>query len=141
MRLGVIDASVALSWAASEEGVASARLLSSFRDGEVRLIAPSLWEYEVSNVLKRWVAQDRITELEGREALHYLLDLGIELFELRLTAERCWRLALKHQLTIYDAAYLALAEERGCELYTRDKRLAKAARETIPVQPAEEWEV
>jgi len=39
-------------------------------------------------------------------------------------------LALAHRLTIYDAAYLALAEQRGCPLFAADKRLMTAAEAT-----------
>ncbi|WP_019877466.1 type II toxin-antitoxin system VapC family toxin [Sporichthya polymorpha] len=38
---------------------------------------------------------------------------------------RAWE--LRHTLTVYDAAYVALAESLGCELLTCDRKLASAA--------------
>jgi predicted nucleic acid-binding protein len=39
--------------------------------------------------------------------------------------ERAW--ALRHNLTPYDAAYVALAEALGAPLLTADRRLARAS--------------
>lgn len=44
-----------------------------------------------------------------------------------------WELAQKYNRpTAYDASYLALAEDAGCELWTADGRLVKAAAGTLP---------
>jgi len=44
----------------------------------------------------------------------------------RLLAE-AFRIAMRHKITIYDALYIALAEERGASLLTRDERQRDAA--------------
>ena len=38
-----------------------------------------------------------------------------------------FRIAMRHKITIYDALYIALAEERGASLLTRDERQRDAA--------------
>jgi len=126
----VSDARFALSCVVPDEQASpeARRLLLAFHRREVDLAAPSLWEYEIANALRVSVARRRLTQQEASRALRWLLDLGISLREFAPIADRTWDLALEHQLTVYDAAYLALAEEHGCPLYTGDKRLAEAAR-------------
>jgi len=130
MDPAVIDASFALAWVLPDEQAAplAQRLLSAFDAGEVDLAAPSLWEYEVANALRASVARRRVTQQRASEALRSLLYSGISLHEFGPIADRAWNLALEHDLTVYDAAYLALAEERHCALHTRDRALAEAAR-------------
>lgn len=130
MGQAVIDASFALASVLPDEqaGRVWQQLLSAFRGGEVDLAAPSVWEYEVANALRLSVARGRLTEQRASVALRSLLGLGVTLWEFAPIADRTWDLALEYDLTVYDAAYLALAEEHGCPLYTGDKRLAEAAR-------------
>jgi predicted nucleic acid-binding protein len=53
-----------------------------------------------------------------------LLELNLELFSFEPFAERIWE--LRHNLTSYDAWYVAVAEALGLPLATLDMRLAKA---------------
>ena len=126
----MIDASLALSWVAPDEQASPdvRGILAALHNGEVRLLAPSLWEYEVANALRIGVARRRLAEEEASKALRWLLELGISLHGFHAIAHRAFELALEHDLTVYDAAYLALAEHQGCPLYTGDKRLAEVAR-------------
>lgn len=142
MRLVIIDASIALSWVLPDEDLSPSvtRLLLGFHAGGIELIAPSVWEYEVANALRVGVSRERISEEEGVEALRALLDLGISLRDFTPLAEAAWRLALARQLTVYDAAYLALAQQENCEFFTADKHLLKAAAETRLVRGVEEFE-
>lgn len=72
----------------------------------------------------------RIDEDERNDALTDLSDLEIQLDE--ESVERCWSitvtLAQLYQLTVYDAAYLELAQRRRLPLATLEQALAKAAR-------------
>lgn len=45
---------------------------------------------------------------------------------------RVWQ--LRHNLSAYDAAYVALAEILGATLMTRDRRLAEAAKSVITIE-------
>jgi predicted nucleic acid-binding protein len=127
----VVDASVALAWVLPEEeaGPEAIRLLLAFQGNQVQLLAPSLWEYEVANALRVGVTRGRLTAAEGAEARETLFELGIILHHFTETADLAWELAFAHQLSSYDAAYLALAQHHNCPLYTADKRLLSAAGE------------
>lgn len=106
------------------------RLLIAFQGNQVRLVAPSLWQYEIANALKIAVVRRRLNEEEGREALGSLFDLGVSLVDFRHIAVRAWQLAIERGVTVYDASYLALAEQRQCPCYSADRRLVRACADT-----------
>ena len=66
-----------------------------------------------------------IDERHGRDSLDDLAAMSIERHGHQPLLERIWR--LRHNLTAYDAAYLALAESLDAPLLTRDSALASAA--------------
>lgn len=125
----VLDASVVLKSYLPEEGSAQAQAI--FKDralGYVGLLAPSLMPYEVTNALLVALRKQRIDQARAEEILREFIKLGIPTRELGGLEERAWTLALEHQRTAYDAAYLALAEREGLQLVTGDKRLYHAVK-------------
>ncbi|MFN8622077.1 MAG: type II toxin-antitoxin system VapC family toxin [Chloroflexota bacterium] len=92
----------------------------------VALFAPTGFPLEVANGL---LVGQRRSPAEVRSHLRKVEGLEIELSDLssRQIAE-CISLAARHQLTLYDAAYLHLAIELEAELVTGDRALARAAR-------------
>lgn len=128
MRLAVVDASTALAWYLPDEVHARAalRLLDAFDQGRLQLLAPGLWEYEVLNGVTRAASRGRVTSGTGVATCRRLLGLGIRIIH-TLEVELIWRLCVQHSITAYDASYLALAEEYGCECYSVDQRLVRAA--------------
>lgn len=89
------------------------------------LAAPHLLPVEAGNILRRLSANREISEDAAALAHADLLDLRVALFPYALDAWRAWE--LRHDLTTYDAWYVALAESLEAELATLDKRLARAA--------------
>lgn len=117
----VVDASLiaALLFAEPEQPVAAQRLANC------RPVAPDLLPYELGNVavgkLRRGHAEDAL-----RAGLNDLDALDITLHV--VAAAPAFDLAARYGLTAYDAAYLALAAQLRCPLFTFDTRLAAAAR-------------
>lgn len=89
-----------------------------------QLLAPSLLPYEVANVLRRLQTSRRLTARHASVAFADLAILDIEFWDWALLAERVWQ--LRHNLSSYDAAYVALAERTDALLVTRDAALARA---------------
>jgi predicted nucleic acid-binding protein len=89
------------------------------------LHAPHLLDVEVAQVIRRFAAAGEIDDQRGRTALIDLADFPIRRYPHDLLLPRIWE--LRHNLTAYDAAYVALAEALDAPLLTRDKRLATAA--------------
>jgi predicted nucleic acid-binding protein len=118
----VIDASAVLE-VLLRTPAASAIEARLFAAGE-SLHAPHLLDVEVAQVLRCYQAAGSIDADRGREALADLVDLPIGRYPHHLFLPRIWE--LRHNVTAYDAAYLALAEALQAPLLTRDRRLAAA---------------
>ena len=110
----------------------AALLLDSGPDGQwvtravnaQEILAPALITYETANVIRRHELAGKISADQAAQAHADLLDLPIELWPYELLAARAWE--LRHNLSIYDAAYVALAETTDLTLVTLDKRLSNA---------------
>lgn len=119
----VVDASAALEalLGTSAAGAVRRRIL----DPAETLHAPHLLDLEVAQVLRRYAAAGRITPERGRLALADLDDLPLRRYGHAVLLPRVWE--LRHNLTVYDAAYVALAETLDATLLTCDLRIAGAA--------------
>ena len=89
------------------------------------LHAPHLIDVEVAQVIRRYAANGEIDGERGRMTLIDPADLPLRRYPHDLLLPRIWD--LRHNLTAYDAAYVALAEALDAPLLTRDRRLAAAA--------------
>jgi predicted nucleic acid-binding protein len=89
------------------------------------LHAPHLIDLEVAQVLRRYVRSAIISADRGAEALSDLVDFPLTRYPHFVLLPRVWQ--MRHDLTAYDAAYLALAEALDAALVTRDRALAKTA--------------
>lgn len=88
------------------------------------LHAPHLIDLEVAQVLRRYVRSGVISPERGAEALTDLLDFPFTRYPHSVLLIRIWQ--MRHGLTAYDAAYLALAEALDATLVTRDRALRRA---------------
>ena len=121
----VPDASVAAVWLLPDEEAPLADLaLGRLMDEEAKV--PNLFWHELRNLLLSAERRGRIDERHANESIARLRQLPIhcpgEPDDAHVMA-----LARDHQLTAYDASYLALAIREGCALVTLDRRLTQAA--------------
>lgn len=126
----IVDASVILCAFFPDEQQAQAQtLIRDHVTGRVRLVAPTLILYEVTNAVVQAIRRERITEEDGKAILAAFDGLSIE------TESVGWQqvlpLARRFDRSAYDAAYLALAEARGETLITGDLRLYNAVRDHL----------
>jgi predicted nucleic acid-binding protein len=91
-------------------------------DGD--LTAPHLIDIEFLHALRRLVLGRQLSEDRTADARSDFADLAITRYEHTVVADRIWQ--LRHGLTAYDAAFVALAELLGVPLVTCDARLADA---------------
>jgi predicted nucleic acid-binding protein len=119
----VVDASAVLETLLRTP--AAAAVEGRLFDSRQTLHAPHLIDVEVAQVVRRFAAAGDVDAERGREALADLADLPLLRYPHDLLLPRIWE--LRHNLTAYDAAYVALAEALGAPLLTRDRRLAAAS--------------
>jgi predicted nucleic acid-binding protein len=119
----VIDSSVVVKWfiADGEDDVPAARRLLDEHDaGALLLCAPAHVVLEVLNAIRyRGLSPSVLEDVAG-----WVLGAHLELAPLEPLAQRAAVLAATHDLTVYDAAFVALAESLDAELVTADRRLA-----------------
>ena len=89
-----------------------------------KIFAPQTIDVEVAHALRRMALHGALAGARGLEALRDIDAMGIIRIANTLLIERVWE--LRHNLSAYDAAYIALAELLGTTLLTRDRRLASA---------------
>ena len=107
--------------------------LDPARLGYVELAVPHLIDSEVTNVLRRLVAQQVVSDAQGAAALDGFSRLVLSRYPADWLRPRMWE--LRHNLTSYDATYVALAETLGAtSLLTTDKRLTTAPGITCTVE-------
>jgi len=118
----VADASVVAKWFLDERYSEEARLLrDSFAKGEIALAVPSLLFYETLNALRY---TDLYTEDELASVARALGQYGFDVWEPSGEVyEEIARMSIKQGITVYDAAYVALAAHLSAPLYTVDAEL------------------
>lgn len=118
----VVDASVlapALGDDSSDGDTARSRLRAE------TLVAPELIDLEVASVFRRQLLAGDLDARRAELALADLADLPLRRVSHRALVGRCWE--LRESLTVYDAAYAALAELLDLVLVTSDARLSRAS--------------
>lgn len=94
-------------------------------------LAPSHMPLEVMRTLRRAVVGGRIPEEDAVAAFRALMDAEVTYVGATDSLLRAvW--AMRHNVSAYDAAYLATAAEYDAELITLDARLAKVAEQVVP---------
>lgn len=123
----VLDSSVTIAWIYSEETTAGVRdVLNQVADYGAWV--PALWRLEVANILEMGVRRKRHDAAFRDATLSDLILLP--LYVDPETDQRAWgpilRLAERYRLTLYDAAYLELAQRRSLPLASLDGDLRRA---------------
>jgi predicted nucleic acid-binding protein len=125
----VVDASMALSWCIDDEatdetdGILHRLLLEGG-------IAPAHWPLELGNAIRSAARRGRVKGRDVERARSIIEGLPVEVVPVETpTALRLIDVAMTFDLSVYDAAYLDLADLRGLGVATLDARLAEACRQ------------
>lgn len=93
------------------------------------IIVPACWSFEIANMILMAVRKQRIAPDSQAELL--ALATGFQVVQddasIHAALSASFAMASRHNLTVYDAAYLELAIRRGAALATLDKALVRAA--------------
>jgi predicted nucleic acid-binding protein len=129
-RAFVADAWVAIGWVHPAQATAHTAAMLDAIDEGATLEVPALWPLEVANALIVLRRRRKLTEDERVAGLGWLRGLPLHLdHEMAgLAFSRLSELASVHQLSVYDAVYLELAQRRRLPLGCKDGPLRRAAR-------------
>jgi predicted nucleic acid-binding protein len=126
-RETVVDSSVVVKWFLPEPSRPEAvRLLRSYREQEVQLIAPVLLMSEVSNVFCKRFRRGELSASQTNEAFNFLKINSPILIADSEALDEAVRLAMASGQAVYDCLYLALALRRRCDLITADRKFHSA---------------
>ncbi|HCA85884.1 MAG TPA: VapC toxin family PIN domain ribonuclease [Streptomyces sp.] len=122
MSLAIVDASVLASFYAADDP-RHAKIVSRLASGDA-LYAPAHLDVEVASALRGMARKDPALEAAAPRALRHLAALPVRRVPVAPLLDRMWQ--LRGNITPYDAAYVALAEQLGGTLITCDAKLAGA---------------
>lgn len=118
-RLVVLDASVGVKWFMPESGHHEAvALLRAVADGDVTLVVPDLFVYEVLRAVRRKADDESV-----REALEFFESAGlVTVPPVSHVMQETLEQAASLVCDLYDACAPALASILGAEFYSADRR-------------------
>ena len=121
----VIDASVSGSWIIeSEKTPDSEALLEGVINHRIDVIVPLLWIYEMINILKSCVIRKRLSREDAMQGVRTIQAIPVRTLHPDLFLQRLmFRLSVDHDISAYDASYIAIAEELSCRFLTTDNKL------------------
>ena len=120
----VVDANVVVKWFIEEKDSSKARILrDKFIGKEIKLITPSLLYFEVLNALKY---SKLFNQAELNDAGESLENYGFNIITIKKKIrEQMVKIAVEHDLSIYDASYLGLSIAMETILCTADEKIIK----------------
>ncbi|MFI4983838.1 MAG: type II toxin-antitoxin system VapC family toxin [Rickettsiales bacterium] len=126
----VLDCSVAVSWCFEDEQDDYSLGVLEFLSKQVAVV-PSLWYYEVCNVLLNAQKQKRASQAVVSNFLNSLNQLPIEVISsANSSMQDLILISARYDLTVYDGSYLDLALKLGVPIATLDKKLIAAVQKS-----------
>jgi len=128
----VVDASVGIKLFVdeSDSAIAAALFDQLVATPPARFYVPDLFYIETASILWKYVRRFAFSITGAREALRALSALDLASVSTSHLIGDALPIAVEHDVTAYDACYVALADALDVPLVTADKRLAHALRDT-----------
>ena len=127
----VADLSFCAGWFQPSQGhEAGTRLLKAHLAGAATVVCPSIWRYEVLNLLLSALRRGTLSELQAEDGVDLLNVVGVKIEDhpTNIIEKRLYRFGRQYKLSAYDAAYLELAVRESLPLATLVDNLAAAAK-------------
>ena len=121
----LLDSSVILKWFRREETwrEVALELRQAYLDGQVIIYVQDLLIYEIANVLRY---KPDLTQLQVQEAVSSFYDMDIRIAQIsQEVIEQAIRFAYFQDITVYDAAFVAMADYLKIPFITSDEKLVQ----------------
>jgi len=129
----VLDSSVVIKWFVPEvDSDLASRLLERYQEGGLSLLVPDLLFVEIGNIVWKKCRIQQLEPEDGDAVMEAFQTLELEVTSTAELLEEAYRLATKHQRTVYDSAYIALSLREQVTFVTADRRLANAVGDSLP---------
>ena len=124
----VLDTSVIVKWFVEEEGPKRALIwMKKHIEGTEVILVPSLFFYEVTNVLRY---NKSLPTTEILKIVKNLMEINLRVAEINSELiKRSVVLAREKDISVYDGAFIALADMYETPFYTADKALYKKTKD------------
>jgi predicted nucleic acid-binding protein len=117
-----------MAWCFPDEATPHTEAVFNILQEDHEIFVPTLWPYEVANVLLGAVRKQRISSAKARDFMDDLESFTIKIDDGTAKVwESIYGIAEQHRLTSYDAAYLELAMRKRLPLASLDEDLSQAA--------------
>lgn len=126
MKKVVVDASVCLKWVFEEEDSEKARnLLTLSGKGDILLLAPEIWEYEIVNGFAQAMLKNKLSYVQSKKFLRMVLEARPQMISIHDLLLKSLENCHKYRISAYDSAYITLAKENRIVLVSADEKLAQ----------------
>lgn len=120
----VVDSSVIFKWfdIDEENHLEARKFLRKHLSKEIEILIPDLLLYEITNA---WATKTKLNEKDIKENLERLERYSLLIIPVKFQLlNKAVLFSKKYQVSVYDATYAVIAEEKGSELITADDRFA-----------------
>ncbi len=122
----VLDNSVVVGWFLEDQATPYTDAVGALLE-QNQAVVPALWELEFANVLRTACRKQRLAADEAHEVIEQICALPIAIERDTPGPAELLTLALRYNLSSYDAAYLELALRLQIPIATKDEPLQAAA--------------
>lgn len=124
MKISIVDSSIVFKWFSKTEidRDQAVELLGKHISKKIQLIVPDLLFYEVANA---WTTKSALSSLEVQTNLKKLEEAMLKIIPIDFKLlKKSVILAKQFKVSVYDAIYAVIAEEKKCDLITADNKFA-----------------
>lgn len=136
----IIDASVLAKWffRHEEESKMALKIQDDFTTGGISITLPYLVFYEIGNLLKSAVIRSRLDEKKALKIYRDFLELDFEIYMTNELLQNSLEIAMRYDISVYDASYVAIADYLQIPLITADQKLLQKVK-SIFVKSVEDY--
>jgi len=120
----ILDSSVIAKWFFPEEsGQLALKIKDDFTTNVTSISAPLLLYWEINNLLKTATKRSRITAKSAVSVYEAFLKLNFIVYSSEELMAKTLKIAIRFDISSYDASYVALAEYLQKPFFTADQKL------------------